>query len=290
MNKQIETILRQADEARDKRGDLKKARQILEQGLRKIKGKDSVSLKLRLGSVYRDLGKPKEALKFYQQALVLAKQFRLILARADALRLIGYLQLELGKWPLAKIVGFVKPAVLIVGKKNKREYWMMGANVYALLGNVYANIKLQDFKKARENYLKGLKMARRAGFKGREITILNDIATVDLAQNKFGVAIKRFLEIKRKAKKSYRKTLPAVLLRLGNAYNNLENKNRDPKKALKCYIESWEVACKEGWKREEADALEALGDWYWMRAMGVYEKLGHRQSVERVRRKLGYKI
>lgn len=284
-------IILKAEKLRNVKGDLKGAIEVLEKVLPSVKGEEKVVVLVRLANLHLDIGETQRSIQTYEQAIALARQIGDELHEADALRKLGYI-LWKTEVNAKKSIGLAKEALSITRKHpRKKEYQAVEASVWATIGNVLAGLKSE---KALDVYRKGLRAARRAGNKEREVTILADIGNVYLWRGKFEVAEKYFREALRKAECFYRHAFPSTLLRLGLLFANPKNPAQDLKKAEEFCQRSLRVAEEEGWKREQADAFEALGRLYliqkkeaealevFRKALEIYQVLGYLKQIKSV--------
>lgn len=290
--KKAEDVVRKAEYLRNVKGDLEGAIRILKEALLSVKGENKVVVLNRLANLYLDIGETQRSIRTYEQAIAIAREIGDELNEADALRKLGYI-LWKTEVNAEKSINLAKQALSITKKHpDEKDYQAVGASAWATIGNVLVGSGKLD--EGLEAYQKGLRAARSAGYREREVTILGDIGNVYLWQGKFKETEEYFQDALGKAERFYRHAFPSTLLRLGSLFANPENPAQDLKKAEGFYRRSLEVAEKEGWQREQGDALEALGKLYitqkkkvealdvFKKALEIYRRIGYVRQVERV--------
>lgn len=255
--KTVKDTVSRVEYLRNVEGDLKGAIEILEEVLPSTGGTDKVVVLNKLANLYLDIGETQQSIQTYERSITMAREIADELGEADALRKLGYI-LWKTEVDAEKSISLAKQALTITQEHpDEKEYQAVEASAWATMGNVLAGSgKLEE---GLEAYQQGLRTARRADYKEREVTILGDIGNVCLWQGKFEKAEKYFQDALEKAERFYRHAFPSTLLRLGSLFANPENPAQDLKKAERFYQRSLKVAVAEGWRREQADAFDALG-------------------------------
>lgn len=291
--KTVEGVLRKAEYLRNVEGDLKGAIEILEKVLPSTKEADKVAVLNKLANLYLDIGETQRSIQTYERAINMARELGDELNEADALRKLGYIfwKTEVNA---EKSINLAEQALSITHKHpNEKEYQAVGASAWATIGNVLAGSG--KLEKGLEAYQQGLNAARSAGYKEREVTILGDIGNVYLWQGRFEKAEKYFRDALRQAESYYRHAYPSTLVRIGSLFANPDNPAQDLKKAEGFYRQSLKVTEEEGWRREQADAFDALGRLYiaqgksiealdvFRKALQIYQEVEYLKQVESVR-------
>jgi tetratricopeptide (TPR) repeat protein len=209
---------------------------------------------LKLSREYRDRKSYEKAQELLEEGLTHAKENSYELYLADIYRSLSFVNLQRGD--IEKALELSKIALSVIKYKKGNDAQEIKANIYAALGNIYFTKK--NYKKALFNYKKGLGKARESNFKVREITLIGDIANVYIAQNKLKRAKNLLLRTKSDAKKYYKYAVPQILLRLGR----IEYLQSDNRRAKAHVLEAIQFAENNGWKRDVAEAIEALARIY----------------------------
>lgn len=253
----------------------------------------SAKLYLLLANLYVDVGETKKAFAAFRTAARKARVSSDELLLADILRKWGYLYLHTEEEPrkkkaARKIQEAVDIIVRLLKRGETKEKLQVAANCYASLGNYYwilylfsgDEVHLQAAKRA---YWVALQFAYKSEAKERAITILGDLGNVAIREKDWEGAEELLLSARDGAEKYYKHALPAALLRLGYLFLNPENPSRDLKKAERFFGDSLGVARKSGWKREQADALKALGKI--KEAEEIYRSIGYKSHLKAVKAK-----
>ena len=209
---------------------------------------------LKLSREYRDKKSYEKAQELLEEGVKKAKQNNYILYLSDIFRSLSFVNLQRGD--IEKALELSKKALSVIKYKKGKDAQKIKANIYAILGNIYFTKK--NYKKALIKYKKGLKKSKESNFKVREITLIGDIANVYIAQNKLKKAKNLLLTIKDDAKKYYEYAVPQIILRLGR----IEYLQSNNKRAKAHVLEAIQIAKDNKWKRDVAEATEALGRIY----------------------------
>ncbi|MBM4402715.1 MAG: tetratricopeptide repeat protein [Candidatus Cloacimonetes bacterium] len=290
--KKITDIISEAEHLRNVEGNLEGAIEILDRALPSAEEADKVVVLNKLASLYLDIGQTRKSIQTYERAITMAREVGNELSEADALRKLGYI-LWKTEVNAGKSIALAEQALSITNEHpNVKEYQAVEASAWATIGNVLAGSgRLDEGLKA---YQQGLNAARGAGYKEREVTILGDIGNVCLWRGEFGEAEKYFQNALEGAERFYRHAFPSTLLRLGMLFANPENPTQDLKKAEGFCRQSFNVAKEEGWRREQADALDALGRLHiaqrkkaealnvLKKALQIYQEVEHLKQAESV--------
>jgi tetratricopeptide (TPR) repeat protein len=210
----------------------------------------------KLSTLYRKSDSFKKAERLLVRGKENAKKYQYNLYLADIYRALSYIHLQRGNIDKAKRT--IKKALIICKYKKGKDAQKIKVNIYALIGNI--NFSDRNYKKALENYKKGLKKAMEVDFKEREITIKSDIANVYLVQQRFKKARNLLLSIKNDAQKYYKYSVPSLLLRLAR----IEFLQSNFSLAKKYTQEALDNAKKQELKSEMAQAIEGLG-WIYLK-------------------------
>lgn len=229
--------------------------------------KRTPNLYLFLANLYVDIGESRRAKAAFRTAAQKARQAKDNAQLADILRKWGYLYLHTDPNPrqaqklITESVRLIDQEIGAVVSSNDREITRellsIAANCYASLGNLHQT--KGDLPNAKSAYEKALWYADSSGFKERAVTVLGDLGSVAISEENWKEAERLLLEVRDRAERYYQHALPAALLRLGKHFASPRNPNLDLDKAEHFFKESLRVAKKSGWKREQADALLALG-------------------------------
>jgi len=140
-----------------------------------------------IGTLYNELGKYDEALKYQEEALEISKKFKDEQAIANSLTNIGIIYTDSGKSEEA--LKFLQEA-LEINKKLKYEEGI--ANVFNNIGLAYSNLKETD--QALNDYQKALIINKKIGYKEGVTTNLGNIGLIYITLGKPEEAIKYYQE------------------------------------------------------------------------------------------------
>lgn len=270
----------------------KKAIHILEKLLKKLEPSEEeyYEVILELSGIYRNSKSYKKAEELLKEAVIKAKQFKEDIYLAQIYTSLSFINLHQGKITNSK--KHLRKAQALIKSKKGFKAKKIKANIYATYGNIYFNEK--KYTKALEEYEKGLEISKEIGYRQREITVKNDIANVYLEQEKLDRAKNLLLSIKTEAKKDCQLALPQVLLRLARIEYLESNDNR----AIAYTEEALKFAEKKDWKRQIAEAKEALAFIYkrqgkekkrrtqLKQAQKIYKELGLLKKVQAMKKRL----
>ncbi len=249
-------VIKKADHLRNVEGRLKEAIELLENFLLEVSREEEPAVLNRLANLYLDIGETDKSIKIFKKAIKFARKMENSWIEADALRKLAYVIWKTEK-NVKKATRLAEAALKITKEQlEEKEFQKVGASVWATVGNVkFGSGAIEEAFKA---YKKGLKLAEESGYKERAVTILGDLGSVYLSQGKFNLAERSFLKAAGAARMYYRHALPAVLLRLGYVFLSSKSPKRNLSRARSYFKKSLQIAKKEGWKREQADAYLAL--------------------------------
>ena len=140
-----------------------------------------------IGTLYNELGKYDEALKCQEEALEISKKFKDEQAMANSLTNIGIIYTDSGK-PEEALKLFQE--ALEINKKNKYEEGI--ANVFNNIG--LAHSKLRETDQALNYYERALKINQKIGYKEGIATNLGNIGLIYITLGKSEEAIKYYQE------------------------------------------------------------------------------------------------
>ena len=289
-------IIKKADEYREKDGDFNKAIDILEDLLVEVK-KDPIILCFyvplilkKLGNLYRDIGDTKKAKETYEEALKVARNDLNKTEESDILTAMAFLELKTGD--ADKALKYAKKAEENIGPKRGIKFAEVRANTFAVLGNIY--FEKGDFEEATEKYRFALFVAKNAKNIKREVTIVQDIANLNIVKGDYYEA-KRLLQyiLKKSKGEEYCLAVPQMYLRLGKAYQGLRKLDQ----AKENFEKALQFAQEKQLVRDIAESYEALGDYfsmlgdessksYYENALDIFEKGNYINSVVSVKKKL----
>jgi tetratricopeptide (TPR) repeat protein len=270
----------------------KKAIQILEKLLKNLNPSEEeyYEVVLVLSGIYRNSKSYKKAEKLLNKVVIKAKQFKEDIYLAQIYTSLSFINLHKGEITNSK--KYLRKAQALIKSKKGFKVKKITANIYATYGNIYFRDK--KYKKALEEYEKSLEMSKEIGYRQREITLKNDIANVYLEQKKFDKARNLLLLIKTEAKEDYQLALPQVLLRLAR----IEYLESNDSRAIAYTQEALKFAEKKDWKRQIAEAKEALAFIYkrqgkekkrrsqLKQAQKIYKELGLLKKVQAMKKRL----
>lgn len=291
-----EKILKKVAELRNVRGDLNSGIRLLEKELKQVKEEEKPQLLLALAHLYIDTGKTEKAEKVFRKAIFLAGKRGDFLNKADSQRKFAYLLWHKNankRQALALCQAAQKTLQKIPKTKDSMR---ISANIYATFGNIYGDSR--DLEKALLWYKKAKIASQKSGFKEREVTIFGDLGNVYSWLGDFKKAEAFLRKAVKRARVYYRHAYPSSLLRLGRLFLNKQNPRRDLKRAKDFTKKSLEVAVKEGWRREQADAYEHLAKIYLEiddknkaikmlnKALKIYQELRYLWNVGSVKKQI----
>ena len=140
-----------------------------------------------IGTLYNELGKHDEALKYQEEALEISKKFKDEQAIANSLTNIGTIYTDSGK-PEEALKLFQE--TLEINKKNKYQEGI--ANVFNNIG--LAHSKLRETDQALDYYHKALKINKKIGYKEGVATNLGNIGLIHITLGKSKEALKYYQE------------------------------------------------------------------------------------------------
>lgn len=140
-----------------------------------------------IGTLYNELGKPDEALKCQEEALEISRKFKDEQAIANSLANIGTIYTDSGK-PEEALKLFQD--TLEINKKNKYQEGI--ANVFNNIG--LAHSKLRETEQALDYYQKALKINKNIGYKEGVATNLGNIGLIYITLGKSKEALKYYQE------------------------------------------------------------------------------------------------
>ena len=140
-----------------------------------------------IGTIYNELGKHDEALKCQEEALEISKKFKDEQAIANSLTNIGIIYTDSGK-PEEALKLFQE--VLEINNKNKYQEGI--ANVFNNIG--LAHSKLRETDQALDYYQKALKINKKIGYKEGVATNLGNIGLIYITLGKSEEALKYYQE------------------------------------------------------------------------------------------------
>ncbi len=261
----INPKIQKAIDLRVKEGSLEKAREALlellkDEEIKQDKDQHTMVL-ISLSSVERDLGNTDLAYQYLDQADDIAENNVLKIKIAS---LIGYLNLKTGT-DSQKVAGAIEQVVQRINleKEDDKDKNNVLADVYALIGNCYANEKVKDWHQAMDAYLKALQYAWSIDYYSRVATVLGDMGLVMQYGYRNIPSALGFYSWQEQIAKEYNKhAYVAVLFRLGRIWEDEGNPYKNVTLAEEYYFKSLNIARQEGWRREQGDVLEKLADLY----------------------------
>jgi len=140
-----------------------------------------------IGTLYNELGKHDEALKCQEEALEISKKFKDQQAIANSLTNIGIIHTDSGK--PEEVLKLFQEA-LDINKKNKYQEGI--ANVFNNIGLAHSNLKETD--QALNYYEKALKINKKIGYKEGVATNLGNIGLIYITLGKSEEALKYYQE------------------------------------------------------------------------------------------------
>lgn len=247
-------------------GDKQQALKYYNQALplaREIKDKFAeASILNNIAAIHDDLGDKQQALKVYNQALLLSREIQDKGGEATNLNNIGQIYNQLGDKQQA--LKYYKQALTIIGQINGDKRWEAGS--LNNIGQIYDS--LGDKQQALEYYNQALTISEEIPDKNGQAITLNNIAAVYSSLGK-----------KRQALTYYEKVLPLLdtlgyrrekaiaLHNIGSIHLDLGDKRQALKLLNQALLLSREVENKNG----EAATLNAIGE--------IYNLLGDNQQA-----------
>ena len=140
-----------------------------------------------IGTLYNELGKYDEALKYQEEALEISKKFKDEQAIANSLTNIGIIYTDSGK-PEEALKLFQE--ALEINEKNKTQEGL--ANVFNNIGLAHSNLKETD--QAINYYQKALKINKKIGYKEGVATNLGNIGLIYITLGKPEEVLKYYQE------------------------------------------------------------------------------------------------
>ena len=140
-----------------------------------------------IGTLYNELGKHDEALKCQKEGLEISKKFKDEQAIANSLTNIGIIYTDSGK---AEEALKLFQEVLEINNKNKYQEGI--ANVFNNIGLAHSNLKETD--QALNYYQKALKINKKIGYKEGVATNLGNIGLIYITLGKSKEALKYYQE------------------------------------------------------------------------------------------------
>jgi tetratricopeptide (TPR) repeat protein/cellulose biosynthesis protein BcsQ len=216
-----------------------------------------------LGNAYMNLGEPRKAIEFYEQALVIECEIRNRRGEGTALGNLGIAYANLGK--ARKAIEFYEQQLVITLEIGDRRG---EGNALGNLGNAYADLGEQ--RKAIEFYEQALVIEREIGDRRGEGTALGNlgIAYADLDEPRKAIEFyEQQLVITREI--GDRRGEGNALGNLGIAYTELS----EPRKGIEFLEQQLAMTREIGDRRGEGNSLGNLGN--------TYRKLGEpRKAIE----------
>ena len=289
----MRNLLKKVKKLRDRDQNLKEAKRILEEHLKTSNTKERMLIIKKLAEICLDLGEIQSAEKYFNEAIFLAEKLKENLVLADLYRKYGYFANKYHKNGAQEGLGYVATSLKICNCHPKDpEFLKVKASALAAKGNILYDDKRN--KEALKVYQEALKICSKIGFSEREVTLLGDIANIYISEKELRKAEKFLKEMLLKAVLYYKHSLPAALCRLGK----LKLVEKKPEEAQMWAELSLIVSQHGGWKREEAEAFELLGEIekkkknlkqaknYLKKALKIYSNLDYYQRIETIKEKI----
>ena len=248
---------------------------------------DCLEARLLKSTLLRDLGEVDKAEEILQVLLKEMPDGNISL-QADALRLLGFLNLLQGKVEPAK--DLAEQAWNLV--ENTEDYEVR-ANILALLGNIYHS--QNSLTEAKEYYTQALSEAEKARFVEREITVSINLATIDSEQGKLEEAVEKLDKVWQRTQGKWTKARFNALfekIKIRRRQNKLtEDLLKDIKQAL-------QEAESKGWADEAGNLALELGLVYYdlghldlakeslEKSLSIFQKANLAKKVEKVQKEL----
>lgn len=290
--KKVQDAVERADEYILEEGKPKKAIKLLEDLLKELEttSEEYYEVVLKLATTYRDNKSYSSAKELLKRAIPEAKKFDEDIYLADMYSSLSFINLQQRNFADAR--KYAKKGLDIIKYMRGFKAEKSKANIYAVLGNIYFTTK--DYKDALKNYRKALKKSKDIGFKQREITVRNDIANVYIEKDDLSKAKNLLLNIKQDAESEHPIAVPQVFLRLARVEYMENSIDR-----AKAYIEqAIDYAKKMGWRRDIAEAREAMAEIYkkegreknrvseLKKAREIYKEIGLKEKAKNITKKL----
>jgi len=262
----VEEILLEVDRSIKSGKGIDRSIKMLEETLEEIEPTrdDYYETVIKLATVYRYHRNYADAENVLMNGISKAKTYEKQIHLSDIYRNLSFIKLQQKDFVKARI--YAKKALSIVKYMKGFKADRSKSNIYAVLGNIFFTTK--DYKDALKNYQKALKKAKKIGFEERVFTLKGDIANVYIETGKLKKARDILLSIEEKAEEVHEKAIPQIYLRLARI--EYERENLAETKGL--IEKAIAVSEKKGWKRDLAEAREALAR--------VYEKEGKESKAK----------
>jgi tetratricopeptide (TPR) repeat protein len=265
--KEVQDRIGESEEYRKEKGNVRKSIKILEDTLSELEPskEEYYEVVLKLADVYRDNKSYTAAQDLLMEGVARAKNYDEDVYLAQIYRSLSFIKLQ--KQEFTKARKYAKKALSIVKHMKGFKAEKIKSNVYAVLGNIYFTTK--DYKDALKNYKKALKKAEKIEYERRIMTVKDDMANVYIETEETDKAKDLLLSLKKKAKKGNEFAMPQILLRLAR----VEFIKNDLEKAKEYIEESMNLSKQRGWKRDIAEAREALASIYKEQNKGLQKNI-----------------
>jgi tetratricopeptide (TPR) repeat protein len=265
--KGVQDRIEESEKYKEEKGNSRKAIKILEDTLSELEPSEEeyYEVVLKLADVYRDNKSYTTAQDLLMEAVARAKNYEEDVYLAQIYRSLSFIKLQ--KQEFTKARKYAKKALSIVKHMRGFKAEKIKSNIYAVLGNIY--FTTEDYKDALENYKKALKKAEKIEYEKRIMTVKDDMANVYIEMEEIDKAKDLLLSLKKKTEKEHEFVMPQILLRLARVEfvkNNLE-------KATEYIEESMKLSKEKGWKRDIAEAREALARIYKKQNKGLQRNI-----------------
>jgi tetratricopeptide (TPR) repeat protein len=265
--KEVQDRIGESEEYRREKGNVKKSIKILEVTLSELEPstEEYYEVVLKLADVYRDNKSYTTAQDLLMEGVARAKNYDEDVYLAQMYRSLSFIKLQKQEFTRAR--KYAKKALSIVKHMRGFKAEKIKSNIYAVLGNIY--FTTEDYKDALENYKKALKKAEKIEYEKRIMTVKDDMANVYIEMEEIDKAKDLLLSLKKKTEKEHEFVMPQILLRLARVEfvkNNLE-------KAIEYIEESMKLSKEKGWKRDIAEAREALARIYKEQNKGLQRNI-----------------
>jgi tetratricopeptide (TPR) repeat protein len=262
----VEEILLKVDRSIKSGKDIDSSIELLEETLEEIEPTrgDYYETLIKLATVYRYNKSYSRAENVLLKGISNAKTFQMDLHLADIYRNLSFIKLQ--QKDFIKARSYAKKALSTVKYMKGFKSDRAKANIYAVLGNIYFTTK--EYSDALEDYKKALEIAKKIDYEERVVTLEGDIANVYIETDNLEKAEEILLSIKQKAQEVHEKAVPQIYLRLAR----IEYERGNLEKSESLIEEAIIIAEKKSWKRDLAEAREALAK--------VYEKQGKKDRAK----------